>query len=115
MSCEDGYGTAGGSHGTWDLRSRQCDACMPFVAKMTVRLAPTGTTVSRNGFLIDLDLQHPSRLSMHDFPSVRHVAASVTEDLSLLLSPEKKPVEPPDGGIDEHASYTMNAPSLRDA
>lgn len=87
MSGDNDYRTSGGNHGTWDLRSRQCNASMPCVAKMTIRLPPTGTLVSGNGYLVDLDLEHITRLREHGVPSVRHAAASLTRDLSGQFAP----------------------------
>lgn len=55
---------------------------MPGDAKMTIRLPPMGTPVSRNGYLVDLDLEHITRLREHGVPSVRHAAASLTGNLS---------------------------------
>lgn len=90
MFYDNGYGTAGDSHWSWDLRSRQCDACMPHVQKMAIRLRPKGTLVAGNGFSLTWDLEQTSSLSEPKFPSVRHVAARVTGGLSGQIAPKMK-------------------------
>lgn len=57
---------------------------------MAIRLPPTGTLVSRNGYLVGLALKQTSRLREHEVLSVRHVAVSVIRDVFGQCTPDFK-------------------------
>ncbi len=90
MSGENEDGTFGCNHGTLHLRSRQCYADMPCVAKMTIHSPPTATPVSRDGYLVDLNFENIIRLQEHEVASVRHAASNVARDLSGQFAPRVK-------------------------